>query len=150
MKAKRIAVYDRNGDDLATTAAAVQEYCSRLGVGAEVAEFSDPGTFLGELQKTRYDIAFLGVNNMRDMETAYSAANKNRRCLLFFVSDTLDYGAEGVRLKIADYLLKPVTYAAVWEAMARAEPDEDREETGSPPKGVLGAIIRRIKRRKPK
>ena len=150
MKAKRIAVFDRNEDDLFVTAAAVREYCSRLGVDAEITQFSDAGAFLGDLQKNRCDMAFLGIGNMRDLETAYSAASKNRRRLLFFVSDTLDYGVEGVRLKIADYLLKPVTYASVWEVMARAEAEERREESDSPPKGALGGLIRRVKRRKAK
>lgn len=119
MKKKKIAVYDSTGDDLAVTAAAIREYYDRAGEKAEIAEFTDDYDFLCHFRDRHYDMAFLAMNSPLDLATARSAGAIDRNCPLFFVSNTADYGIEGLRLAAVDYLLKPVVYTRVQEALGR-------------------------------
>ena len=119
MKEKRIAVYDMSADDLVVTAQAVREYFDRHGDKTQVLEFSSAYDFVRDFRDNHCDMVFLGMNGMLDVETARSVSQLDRRCPLFFVSAVGDYGLEGLRLKVADYLIKPVTYQRVSEAISR-------------------------------
>ena len=119
MKEKRIAVFDTSNDDLIVTAQAVREYFDRHGDNARVLDFTSAYDFIRDFRDNFCDMAFLGINGMLDVETARSVSQLDRRCPLFFVSSVGDYGLEGLRLKVADYLIKPVTYQRVSEAISR-------------------------------
>lgn len=119
MKVKKIAVFDSIEDDLTVTAGAVREYYDRRSEKADIREFTEAYTFICDFRDNYYDMAFLGMNGMLDVETARSIGHLDLNCPLFFVSAVGDYGMEGYRLNILDYLLKPVTHDRVSEAISR-------------------------------
>ena len=115
----RVAVFDTSQEDLAITSQAVREYFERRGAAANVLEFAKAYDFVKDFRDNHCDMAFLGMNGMLDVETARSVSQLDRRCPLFFVSTVGDYGLEGLRLNVLDYLIKPVTYQRVSEAIGR-------------------------------
>jgi len=122
MKSKKIAVFDTIESDLTITAAAVRECCGLLCWKAEIREFSDARAFVLHCRDNWLDMAFIGINNMRDVETARAVAQLNLGCPLYFVSEADEignYGHEGYRLNILHYLDKPVTCEQVREGVRR-------------------------------
>ena len=118
----RIAVYDSAPDDCNTTAEAVQACFEAGRGGADIIRFTDGENLVLTLMQDDYDMLFLGVNGMLDVETARSAARIGEKRPLFLISRVADYGIEGFRLSALDYLIKPVTKERVCEALTRVDP----------------------------
>lgn len=119
MKTKKIAVYDSDEEDCETTAQAIREHYDRQGEEATVRRFTQGEDFVRDFRDNHYDMAFLAMNRVPDLEIARSAGQLDLTCPLFFVSDVPDYGLEGYRLSVYDYILKPVTHTRVREAVSR-------------------------------
>jgi len=121
---KRIAVFDYNASDCAHTAEAVRQYCREHGIEASVMKFTESSPFTYDCKDmvdagTPYDMAFIGVDDMRGVQTAWSIRHTDMRLPMFLVSDMTEYGAEGFRLCALDYLTKPVTPLRIGEAVRR-------------------------------
>lgn len=123
MKDYRIAVFDTGAGDRAAAAKAVRE-CFQfafMDADALVTEFSDADALVSAASRGSFDMAIVGVNGFPDMEVARRIRDCAPQCFIVLASDSLEYGAEGVRLRALDYMLKPVTLAGVREAVKRGE-----------------------------
>lgn len=116
---KKIAVYDSKKEDCKMTAEIIREYYERQFSIAEVIEYYTSYEFLCDFRDNYYDMVFLAINRPFDLETGRNIRNIDVYCPLFFVSDVPDYGIEGYRLSVFDYLIKPVTYERIYEAIER-------------------------------
>ena len=126
MEIKRIAVFDYNASDCVHTADAVREYYEEQGMEAEVVEFMESAPFAYDYRDNRdagtpYDMVFIGVDNMRGVQTAWNIRGMDKDLPMFLVSDLTEYGTEGFRLHALDYLTKPVTPLRVGEALRRID-----------------------------
>ena len=124
MEVKRIAVFDYNASDCAHTAEAVRQYYREQSVEASVMLFTSPEVFVYDFLDNcdagnPYDMTFIGVDDMRGVQTAWSIRHTDMRLPIFLVSDMTEYGAEGFRLCALDYLTKPVTPLRIGEAVRR-------------------------------
>ena len=124
MEKKRIAVFDYNASDCAHTAEAVREYYREQGVEVSVMVFTESVTFTYDFEAKRdagnpYNMTFIGVDNMRSVQTAWKIRELDKHQPMFLVSDVTEYGAEGFRLCALDYLTKPVTPLRIGEAVRR-------------------------------
>jgi DNA-binding LytR/AlgR family response regulator len=124
MSRKRIAVFDAQPKDCSHTAQIVQSYFAEHGTPADVVEFTSPKMFAGNFKVsmdagTPYDMSFIGVDSVMGMETARNIRELDLTQPIFLVSDVSDYGLEGFRLHVLDYLIKPVSSIRVKEAVRR-------------------------------
>lgn len=121
MKVKMIVVYDTIPEECAATAESIREYYDRRNECAEIKVFTKSHAFLCDFRDNHYDMAFLAMNNPLDLNTARGAGQMDLACPLFFVSSGGEYSLEGYHLSIMDYLLKPVTYERLCEAVSRID-----------------------------
>jgi len=126
MEKKLIAVFDYNASDCAHTAGAVRQHYREQGVEAAMMVFTDSVTFTYDFEARRdagspYDMTFIGVDNMRGVQTAWNIRGMDKDLPMFLVSDLTEYGTEGFRLHALDYLTKPVTPLRVGEALRRID-----------------------------
>jgi len=124
MEKKQIAVFDYNASDCAHTAEAVRQYCREQGIEASMMVFTESEAFVCDFETKRdagssYDMTFIGVDDMRGVQTAWNIRKMDEHLPMFLVSDVTEYGAEGFRLCALDYLTKPVTPLRIGEAVRR-------------------------------
>lgn len=123
-KKLKIAVYDPDATDCAATAKAVREYCAKEKIAAEVLEFQvysrrfDAFGGIGA-NSAGFDMLFAGVDSIGDAADARQMKEYAPDCPLFIVSNTIEFGVEGFRIRALDYLLKPVTPEGVEKAVGR-------------------------------
>ena len=122
MRAKQIVVYDTFEKDCKKTAEALREYFGRTGIKAVVNEFTLSEDFVYDFRDHHYDMAFVSIGSMLDMEAARAVRGLDESCPLFLVSHLAEYALEGYRINALDYIVKPVTWQRVKEAVSRAEP----------------------------
>lgn len=118
MKAKKFAVFDFIKRDCAVTSEAVREYYDRQSITAEVKEFTEMQPLIYDFRDNKYDITFIGLSSMLDVETARSIRRLDKKCPIILVSDVADFAIEGYRLNVVDYLVKPVTYELICDAVS--------------------------------
>jgi len=124
MEKKRIAVFDYNASDCVHTADAVREFYREQDAEAEVVEFMASVPFANDFKYnldagTPYNMAFIGVDNMRGLEMARNIRELDSCLPMFFVSKGADFSLEGFRLHALDYLTRPVTPLRIGEAVRR-------------------------------
>ena len=124
MDKKRIAVFDFCAKDCIYTADAVRQYYAQRGVAAQVVEFTATQAFTYDFKAngdagTPYDMTFIGVDSIMGMETARNIRELDTQRPMFLVSEVSDYGLEGFRLHVLDYLTKPVSPRRVGQAVER-------------------------------
>jgi len=124
MEIKRIAVFDYNASDCVHTADAVREYYEEQGIEAEVVEFMASVPFAYDFKDnldagTPYDMAFIGVDNMRGVEMARNIRELDEFRPMFLVSKGMEFCSEGYRLHVLHYLKKRVTPLLVGQAVER-------------------------------
>jgi len=122
MRVRRIAVYDTSAKDCHITAQALLECFDKTGIAAKVNEFTGSEEFVFDFRDNHYDMAFVGIGSMLDMEAARGVRYLDENCPLFLVSSITEYALEGFRISALDYLIKPVTAQRAKEAVERAEP----------------------------
>jgi len=121
---KRIAVFDFRAKDCVHTAEAIRQYYRQRGITAEVVEFMATQPFAFDFKAngdagTPYDMTFIGVDSIMGMETARNIRELDTQRPMFLVSEVSDYGLEGFRLRVLDYLTKPVSPQRIGQAVER-------------------------------
>ena len=128
MRAKQIAVYDTLAEDCHVTAEALRECFSRAGVKMAVKEFTGRDAFVYDFRDNHYDMAFVGIGSILDMEAARGVQGMDESCPLFLVSHFAEYALEGFKINALDYIVKPLTWQRAREAISRTEPIFDDKE----------------------
>jgi len=120
MTEKRITVYDATPADCRITAKVLIECFDRAGIEAVVSEFTAYEDFIYDFRDNYYDIAFVGIGSMLDLEAARGIRGLDENCPLFLISNITEYALEGFRINALDYIIKPVTIQRISEAVTRA------------------------------
>lgn len=125
----RITVYDLSTADCAYTAEILRDYFKSQGIAADTKGFTDRAAFLYDFQDrqnegTPYDMAFVGADTMKAVEDARNIREMDVGIPLFLVSEVSDFALEGFRLRVLDYLTKPVSVEAVAEAVGRVTKED--------------------------
>jgi len=134
-KMLKIAVFDPDAADCAATARAVREYFEKEQISSEVLMFYAYARRVGDwggidenldrdlifigANSAAYDMVFVGVDSLRSANIGGTIKEAAPDCPLFFVSHTIDYGVEAVRIRALDYMIKPVTPEGVGNAVRR-------------------------------
>jgi len=120
VKVKKISVYDPSAEDCCVAAEALRELFDRSGVRAVVMEFSNYEKFSCDFRDNYYDMAFVGIGSVLDLEAARAVRGIDEKCPLCLMSHEKDYSLEGYRLNALDFIVKPVTVPRLREAVCRA------------------------------
>lgn len=122
--ALQITVFDFSSQDCLHTVRILEKFFKNQNISAQVRGFTKLQVFLSDAEKQAnqgrfYDMAFVGVDNMMGVEAARHIRELDTGLPLFLVSGANDFGMEGFRLQVLDYLIKPLSLKTVKEAVAR-------------------------------
>ena len=119
MRAKRISVYDPSEDDCTIATDTLTELFDQSGVKAIIKAFTDREAFTYDFRDEHYDVVFIGIDSFLDFEAARSVHGLDKKCPIFLVSRTDEYALEGIRMRVADYIIKPMTATRLRESLSR-------------------------------
>ena len=122
LRAQKVTVYDPSLEDCGITVTALSELFSRAGVKAVIREFTDYEKFAYDFRDNHYDLAFVGITSVLDLEAARAVRKLDGKCPLFLLSREKEYSLEGYRLNALDFIVKPVTVVRLREAVNRVGP----------------------------
>jgi Response regulator of the LytR/AlgR family len=99
----------------------ILHYTGQTMLDIEVDEYADGEALLDAYRELRYPIVFLDIfmKGLSGVDAAYKIRERNADCLLIFTTESPDYMAAGFDVGATHYLLKPLTYKRVEEALNR-------------------------------
>ena len=118
-KKLKIAVYDEIQNDSETAARLISGYYEEKARPAEVLLFNKAEEFVGAFRKNSFATVFIGINGMRDVDTAWVVRERDKKCPIVIMSRCGDYSLEGYRLEASDYLLKPLDEQKLCKTLGR-------------------------------
>jgi two-component system, LytTR family, response regulator LytT len=117
----KITVCDDRESDRNRISEFVSRYAEKVMVDIEIDEYAGGEALLAAYQEWNYPIVFLDIfmEGLSGVATAYKIREKNADCMLIFTTESPDFMAAGFDLGATHYLLKPLTYKKVEEALNR-------------------------------
>lgn len=117
----KIAVCDDSITDRRKLIKIIKEYAEQRLVDFEIDEFSSGIQLLDAFQSNPYRIIFLDIymDELTGVQIAYKIRHTNRECMIIFTTTSPDFRAEGFEIGAVHYLLKPLGYKGVEEALNR-------------------------------
>ena len=101
----------------------VRKYCDELHLIREIHRFETGAAFLAAFEKGRFQIAFMDIYMDGQNADGLDAARKIRRldedCKIIFTTSSHDFGVESHAVAAVHYIVKPVAYENVREALDR-------------------------------
>lgn len=123
MTTLKIAVCDDTAADRQLTSNYILRYADRFMLDFKIEEFATGTELLRAYQKAAYQIVFLDIlmDGLSGVETAYKIRETGCDCILIFTTTSPDFRAEGFDVGAVHYLLKPLTYEGVENALNRCK-----------------------------
>ena len=117
----KIAVCDDSPVDRIRISGYIMQYADRYLLDFQIDTFGTGSELLQAFQKNEYKIIFLDIimNGLSGVETAYKIREKSDECMIVFMTASPDFRAEGFDIGAVHYLMKPLTYSMVEEALHR-------------------------------
>lgn len=115
------AVCDDIEDERILTASYLRRYLNEKNITAHIYQFSSGEEFL-KCTDIKFDAVFMDIfmNGMDGIETAGQYPDKT--CKFIFTTVSPDFSLKAFSVNVAHYLLKPITYEGVVEAICRCFP----------------------------
>lgn len=117
-----IAICDDNPGDISILKNFIEDYKTMRQVCMDIDTFSSGEEFLSGLKQKNYDIIFMDIymTGMSGIETVRTIRNSSpASSSVIFTSTSREHAIEAFGVNAAHYLLKPLTYDAVEEALER-------------------------------
>lgn len=110
----RIAIVEDQEGDAQRLQAALSQYSQEKQVTFSCKHWKNAENFL-EQYDHQYDIIFMDIRlpGMDGMQAARLLRKKDHTVLLVFLTSLAQYAVEGYEVEAVDYILKPITYAAL-------------------------------------
>ncbi|MBR6966254.1 MAG: response regulator transcription factor [Clostridia bacterium] len=110
----RIAIIEDQAGDANLLTAALEKYGQEKQTGFQCDWHRTAEGFLDQYHY-QYDIVFMDIRlpGITGMKAAHKLRSKDHAVLLVFTTNLAQYAVEGYEVDAADYILKPVTYAAL-------------------------------------
>jgi two-component SAPR family response regulator len=119
LRAKKITVYDSTTEDCGIAADTLRDLFSRTGIKVVVKEFTEYEKFAYDFRDNHYDLAFVWITSVLDLEAARAVRQLDAKCPLFLISRDKDFSLEGYRFGALDFIIKPVTVERLRESISR-------------------------------
>ena len=119
----KIAVCDDTQSDREQVSEYIRQYANRSTLDIEIDMFSNAESLLFPFKKSVYKIIFLDIllNKMSGVEAAFKIREIDNECVIIFTTTSPDYRAEGFEVGAIHYLIKPVSFEKIEEALKIAE-----------------------------
>lgn len=123
MEAKpfRIAVCDDYGQERKSIVRYIENYYYGRAAPMTVMEFSKKQELMAEALQRSFDIVFVCFDGAEGIETAKEVRQLCGSCGLVIISDTASYGIEAHSLWANHYIIKPIKYDCICNALNRCE-----------------------------
>ncbi len=110
----RIAIVEYHEQDAKRRQTPLERYAQEANVPLDCVHWSSPIAFL-EGHRNQYDIIFMDIDMplMDGMTAARKLREKDQMAVLVFLTSLSQYGVEGYEVDAVDFILKPLTYAAL-------------------------------------
>ena len=117
----KIAVCDDMQSDQKKLSEYISQYADKMMLDIEIHTMDSGMKLISEFQKSAYKIIFLDIymDGLSGVETAKKIRELDKLCMIIFTTTSPDFRAEGFEVGAIHYLLKPLTYNAVKEALNR-------------------------------
>jgi len=115
----RIAVCDDDGVFLKTTADLIERWAQENGLPCEVLTFSDGDGLIAEACTSPVNLVFLDVLMplFNGIETAKELRQTDKSVRIIFLTSSPEFALDAFSVKAQDYILKPVSYERIKEAL---------------------------------
>ena len=126
----RIAVCDDNASFLQSAVEMIRAWSEQSGIAAEIFAFSNGDELLSKATQIRMDVIFLDIimPMLNGMDAARELRQRDTAVKIIFLTSSPEFALESYDVKAQGYLLKPVRFEKVKEALddcarsAAAEP----------------------------
>lgn len=117
----RIAVVEDEDGSAEQLQEFLSQYEREMGVQIKCERFRD-GDEIAENYKGNFDIILMDIQMrfMDGMTAAEKIRGMDRKVVIMFITNRIDYAIRGYAVDAVDYVLKPVSYFAFKEKLARA------------------------------
>lgn len=117
----KIAIVDDRSADRERLAGLAVSYLHKKKLHADILYYADGESFLREFRREKFSIIFLDIlmNGMNGMEVAHRVRERDKNCLLIFVTNSNAYALEGYWVKAFHYLMKPYSVQEFIKVMER-------------------------------
>lgn len=116
-----ISVYNHNVTEREMIICYIKSYYHGRNMVVKIHELGS-GTLSDESIKANVpDIALICLDDDKGIQTVRHIRELYKACALVFISDTPKYGMEAYDLCVVHYLVKPVGYSQLCEALSRCE-----------------------------
>jgi len=116
----RIAVCVKCGDEQATLVKWIGQYCDIYGVACTITTTGDPEELLGWCRDEPFQLVFLGLGGQDGLLATRRLREMDKNCAIVMIDDTAENAVKGVRLHVADYMVRPVEFKKLVRAMKLA------------------------------
>lgn len=130
----RIAVCDDSPDFLQRAVDMVERWSEQSGIQTEIYRFDNGDALLTKNAVTHMDIIFLDIIMplLNGMDTARELRTVNNDIRIVFLTSSPEFALESYSVKANGYILKPVTYQSIKDAL-----DECLKAKNIEPKSVI-------------
>lgn len=117
----RIAICDDVKEDLNLLKQNIIKYAKLKFIDFQIDEFSNGQELLSAYQKKAYPILFLDIylNDLSGIDIAYKIRKASQNSRIIFTTTSQDFRAEGFDLNATHYLVKPITFKKLEDALNR-------------------------------
>lgn len=114
-----IAICDDLTRDRELLTEMVHRYCESKGYSATLHTFSSGEALLAQYKAGQYQIIMLDIymHELSGIEAARKIRAVDEDCVIIFTTTSVDHALDGYSVKAIRYLVKPVVYEAVEEAL---------------------------------
>lgn len=118
----RFALVDDRKDSQEHLLTLLREFCEEHRIAFTADCFFDGETFLSAFVPLSYDMVFMDIymNGMTGIETAERMRKKDSRCLLVFITTSMEHMGNAFSAHAFDYIAKPFDPARIHKCMADA------------------------------
>jgi len=130
----KIAVCDDNNICLSETTESIRKWISDNNINAEIFSFDNGDDLLKKCVNISIDIVFLDIIMplLNGMDTAKELRSANNDIRIVFLTSSPEFALESYSVKATGYILKPVSYEKIQEAL-----DECLKAKKSEPKSIV-------------
>ncbi len=119
----KIAVCDDLRFDRTLLCEYILQYAKNNFINIEVVEFDSGEEVLSSFSQEKYKIVFLDIymKGIDGVEVAERIRETDEECKIIFTTSSVDHKGEGFEVAATHYLIKPITYNRVEQALNRCK-----------------------------
>jgi two-component system response regulator LytT len=119
----KIAICDDLRLDRALLCQYIMQYAKNTLVNVEVVEFDSGEELLSSFSEEKYKIVFLDIymKGINGVTVAERIRETDEYCKIIFTTSSVDHKGDGFEVAATHYLIKPITYERVEQALNRCK-----------------------------